>query len=121
MEQVINQILEKLLSERDKTSRLELQLSDHRFTISQVASLLDADFNSLEQDASVYVKKHEELRAKYDSVLSSYSSIDLPSVESGLTRALSIVGLKKSGSLASDLENLVRFLETSRFQSTKIL
>ncbi len=107
MDTVVDQILEKLLSERDKAGRLERSLSDQRYITHRVSELVDGpqDEGLIEAVAAV------QRQASLDRfAVEQYDALEIGEVRDAIQHALAAVGLTSSGNLRVDAENLCRFV-----------
>jgi hypothetical protein len=111
MDAVLDQVLEKLLSERDKTSRLERAISKLRHITHRISEVVDGpqDDGLIEVVAAM---QSEAARAKVQ--VARYDSLEIGEVRDAVEHALVAVGLTPSGNLRIDAENLSRFVSATR-------
>lgn len=115
---IVDQILEKLLAEREKKVRVERELLSLNSTMFLVRNRLDAD----DTDSVVEALERSLRQNEADQrELQEFRDLAIPEVRSALQRALVAAGLTTTGRLASDAENLARLLETANRLQTGIL
>lgn len=120
MDMVVDQVLEKLLSERDKVSRLERSLQDQRHTVNRIGDLVESEDS--DSDALVAsVQRLVDARVRLQGTLADYEAIQIAAVREALARALTAIGLGGTGNLRVDAENLARLLEAGRPMPSSIL
>jgi len=118
MNEILDQILNKLLSERDRLARMEQSLSDAKSTIFAIRNYFEADDDeSLVAEIAAYINDSE---SKYHR-LSQLEDMSIPEVEKAVSRAVIAAGLTPSGNLKTDAENLARVLEGNRAPITNML
>lgn len=111
MNEVVDQIITRLLSERERLMRSEQANSALSGTLFRIRDLVDAD-SDLEV---VEVLRARILQAEQDAAeVRRVQSLDLPEVQSAVARCLVCAGLTTTGSLRNDAENLARLLEATR-------
>jgi hypothetical protein len=118
MDTVVDQILEKLLSERDRLARMERVITDQRYIIHRISELVDGP-----QDEGLIeaVSAAQKQAARDRWVVAEYDKIEVGEVREAIEHALTAAGLTPSGSLRIDAENLLRFVTLSRPLSGGIL
>jgi glycine/D-amino acid oxidase-like deaminating enzyme len=117
-DQVIDQILDKLLTERERSLKLETSLTDARGTLFRIGDLVSSEASgALCEEIAAYVKKAED-NAK---ALEVVESLGLPDIQRAVSRGMAAAGLTSSGSLRVDCENLARYIESARSTTTGIL
>lgn len=118
MNEILDQILNKLLSERDKLIRTEQSLTAAKSTIFAIRNYFDADDDGgLVDEVAAYINDAEAKSRR----LSDLEDIAIPDVEKAVIRAVIAAGLTPSGNLKTDTENLARLLESSRAPVANIL
>jgi hypothetical protein len=120
MDMVVDQVLEKLLSERDKVSRLERSLQDQRHTVNRIGDLIESE----DSDSDALIQSVQRLvddRARLQGVLADYEAIEILLVREAVARSLVAMGLGGTGNLRVDTENLARLLEAGRPLPSSIL
>lgn len=118
MNEIVDQILNKLLVERDRLSKAENALSETKSTLFRIRDYFDAESEeSLLNEVARYVNESEEQKIR----LNNFESLNIPDVERALARSIGAIGLTTSGNLKVDAENLARFLETARAAPSSIL
>ena len=118
MNEILDQILNKLLSERDKLGRTEQSLAEANSIIFAIRNYFDADTaESLVEEVGLYINIAEGKARR----LSELEEISLPDVERAVIRAVAAAGLTPSGNLKTDAENLARLLESNRAPVANIL
>jgi predicted translin family RNA/ssDNA-binding protein len=115
---IIDQILEKLLSEREKKVRVERELLSLNSTMFLIRNRLDADDTDSAVDALERVMRKSEADQRE---LQEFRELAIPEVRAALQRALVAAGLTTTGRLAADAENLARLLESANRLQTGIL
>lgn len=118
MDTIVDQILEKLLSERDKLHRFERLLLEQRILISRLVTIADAEDAEALHDKFTAVMQEVESSRK---TIADFEALEIGEVRTALDRALSAAGLGRSGNLRFDAENLAKFAETGRPLSGGIL
>lgn len=111
MDAILDQVLEKLLSERDKNSRLERTAYNQRHILHRIAEIVDGPNDEALID--IVSRLHLEA-ARYKQVVEDYDSLEIGEVREAVERALGAVGLTPSGNLRVDAENLSRFVAATR-------
>jgi hypothetical protein len=120
MDMVVDQVLEKLLSERDKVSRLERSLQDQRHTVNRIGDLIESE----DSDSDALIQSVQRLvddRARLQGMLADYEAIEILLVREAVARSLVAMGLGGTGNLRVDAENLARLLEAGRPLPSSIL
>ena len=118
MNEVLDQILNKLLSERDRLNKAEASLSDANSLIFGVRNYFDSDSaDTLLEDIAVYVQGAEATKKK----LVALEGVCIGDVEKAIARAVIASGLTPTGNVKVDAENLARLLEGGRNPSASIL
>jgi hypothetical protein len=117
MDTVVDQILNKLLSERERSFALENALTTCRQELMRVRDLVDATDSDTVNEVSNYVKSAERVRGQ----LSEFTRIDLAAIQTAVLRAIAVTGLTPTNDLRADCENLAKILETSRAPNSIIL
>ena len=120
MDMVVDQVLEKLLAERDKVGRLDRALQDQRHTVNRISEAIDID----DSDSDALIERVQRLaadRARLATTLAAYEEMQISAVRDALARALVAMGLGGTGNLRVDTENLARLLEAGRPLASSIL
>jgi hypothetical protein len=118
MNEILDQILNKLLSERDKLARTEEALSAAKSTIFSIRNYFDAaDDGSLVDEVGTYINRAEGTARR----LAYMEELAVPDIERAVSRAVIAAGLTPSGNLKTDAENLARLLESNRAPITNML
>lgn len=117
-DQVVDQILNKLLAERERALRLETSLTDARSALFRIGDLVSSEASgALCDEVAAYVKKAED-NAK---ALEALEAVGIPDIQRAVSRGMVAAGLTSSGSLRVDCENLARYIESARSTTTGIL
>jgi hypothetical protein len=115
--EVVEQILDKLLAEREKSQKLESSLSEARGILFRVRDLVCGETeDTLPEDLAHYVNEAERTKREYEALKGK----QIEAVELSVTRALMSAGMLPSGDLKLDAENLARYFD-SRLNNTGIL
>ena len=118
MNEIVDQILNKLLFERDRLSKAENALAETKSTLFHIRNYFDAESEeSLLDEVALYVNVAEERRAR----LNTLDGLNIPEVEKALSRAIAALGITPSGNMKIDAENLARFLENGRLVGTSVI
>ena len=111
MDTVIDQVLEKLLSERDKVVRLERALTEQRYITHRISELVDGPQDEGLIEAVAATQKQAE---RDRLTVENYDRIEVAEVREAVAHALAAVGLTPSNNLRTDAENLCRFVTATR-------
>ena len=117
MDTVIDQILNKLLAERERSHNFERALTDCRQDLFRIRDLVDAQDSDTLAEVSDYVLNCEKMRAQLDEFI----RLDISSIRTAIHRAITAAGLTPTNDLRVDCENLAKILETGRQQTSVIL
>lgn len=111
MNEVVEQIITRLLTERERYLRSEQANADLNHTLFHIRNIVDPD-----NDAEVVEVLRERIaQAERDARdLRLLLNAEIPEVAGAVSRCLLAVGLTSSGNLRHDAENLARLLEASR-------
>lgn len=113
--EVVDQILNKLLTEREHSFRLNQALVDARekiFTVGDLISVEDQD--NLCEEVAAFVKKAKASLRSLEELNTTSTSLQIAETQKAIERAITAAGLTSSGSLRVDAENIARFLESGR-------
>lgn len=111
MNEIVDQIITRLLTERERLMRAEQANTDLNHTLFRIRDLVDAD--SAEQVVDALRARIEQ--AERDSRdLRLLQTVEIPEVFAAVARCIQAVGLTSSGNLRHDAENLARLLEATR-------
>ena len=113
--EVVDQILNKLLTEREHSFRLNQALVDARekiFTVGDLISVEDQD--NLCEEVAAFVKKAKASLRSLEDLNTTATSLQIAETQKAIERAITAAGLTSSGSLRVDAENIARFLESGR-------
>lgn len=117
-DQVVDQILDKLLTERERSLRLENALTDARSTLFRIGDLISTEApDALCEEISAYVKTAEE----NSRTLEALKALGVEDIQKAVGRAMAAAGLVSSGNLRADAENLARYIESARATTAGIL
>lgn len=115
---VIDLILTRLLTERDRLNRVESANVDLRNTLFQVRDLCDASDDTL----LVELLRHQ--RTELDKLRDDarrIAALELGEVRAAVNAALVALGISPSGNLCLDAENLRRLVATIRAPMSGLL
>lgn len=115
---VIDLILTRLLTERDRLNRVESANVDLRNTLFQVRDLCDASDDTL----LVELLRHQ--RTELDRLRDDarrIEALELGEVRAAVDAALVALGISPSGNLRLDAENLRRLVVTMRSPMSALL
>ncbi len=118
MNDVVDQILTRLLTERERTLRVEYANTDLQHTLFRIRDLVDADS---ETDLVELLVRRVQRAERAEADLTALQAVELPEVRAAVSRCFAAVGMTTSGNLRNDAENLARLLEASRAPSPNIL
>jgi hypothetical protein len=111
MDTVIDQVLDKLLSERDKVGRLERALTDQRYITHRISELVDGP---QDEGLIAVVATMQKQAARDRLTVEQYDKVEVGEVREAVEHALLAVGLTPSNNLRTDAENLCRFVVATR-------
>ena len=111
MDTVVDQVLDKLLSEREKVVRLERALTDQRHITHRISELVDGPQDEGLIEAVATMQKQA---ARDRWVVEDYDKLEIGEVREAVEHALLAVGMTPSGNLRTDAENLCRFVTATR-------
>lgn len=118
MNDVVDQILTRLLSERERTLRVEQSNATLQHTLFRVRDLVDAD---TDDDLIGRLVESQRLAESNALELKALQALEFPEVSAAVARCFAAVGMTVSGNLRHDVENLARLLEASRAPSPNLL
>lgn len=124
MDAVVDQILNKLLTERERAAKFEKLLTDARYVISRINDLVQAETEDTEAEVLRFVtlyKKAAEENAELRRQVEEFNKMRIEKSAAAISRAVSLVGLATSHDLATDAENLSRYIESGRYTQSGIL
>lgn len=124
MDAVVDQILNKLLTERERAAKFEKLLTDARYVISRINDLVQAETEDTEAEVLRFVtlyKKAAEENAELRKQVEEFNKMRIDKSAAAISRAVSLVGLATSHDLATDAENLSRYIESGRYTQSGIL
>ena len=111
MNDVVEQIITRLLTERERFLRSEQANADLNHTLFHIRNLVDADSDS----EVVEVLRARICAAEQDAeAIRRLVALEIAEVQVAVSRCVLAVGLTSSGSLRHDAENLARLLEAAR-------
>ena len=115
---VVDLILTRLLTERDRLNRVETANAELRGTLFQVRDLFDASDDTLLVD--LLRLQRQELDKLRDDVRRT-AALELGEVRIAVDAALVALGIAPSGNLRLDAENLRRLVVTIRAPMSGLL
>lgn len=116
--EVVDQILNKLLTEREHSFKLNQALIDAREKIFTVGDIIQVeDQENLCEELNAFVKRSKAVSHQFDELKSSTDALQIGDTQKAIERAITAAGLISSGNLRIDAENLARFLESGRLSS----
>lgn len=118
MNDTVDLILTRLLTERDRLNRVEAANAELRSTLFQVRDLFDASDDSLLVDL-LRLQRQELDRLRADAA--RVAALELGEVRNAVDGALVALGIAPSGNLRLDAENLRRLVVTMRTPMTGLL
>lgn len=124
MDAVVDQILNKLLAERERGSKFEDALTDKRFIISRINDLIQAETEDTEAEVLRFVSLYEKTTAENAELrrqIEEFKKMRIDKSADAVARAVALVGLATSHDLATDAENLARYIESGRYTQSGIL
>lgn len=117
MDTVVDQILNKLLYERERSSSFEKALTECRQELLRIRDLVDAQDSDTLSEVTKYVQSAEQVRSQ----LSEFTALNLGAIRVAVERAIVATGLTPTNDLRVDCENLAKILETARPSTSIIL
>jgi hypothetical protein len=113
--EVVDQILNKLLTEREHSFKLDQALADARQKIFIIGDLISVeDQASLCEEVAAFVREAKASLRSLDELKATTTSLQIAETQKAIERAITAAGLTSSGSLRVDAENIARFLESGR-------
>ena len=113
--EVVDQILNKLLTEREHSFQLDQALADARQKIFIIGDLMSVeDQASLCEEVAAFVREAKASLRSLDELKATTTSLQIAETQKAIERAITAAGLTSSGSLRVDAENIARFLESGR-------
>jgi len=113
--EVVDQILNKLLTEREHSFKLSQALVDAREKIFTIGDLISVeDQANLCEEVAAFVKKAKASLRALEELSATATSLQITETQRAIERAIAAAGLTSSGSLRVDAENIARFLESGR-------
>jgi len=113
--EVVDQILNKLLTEREHSFKLDQALADARQKIFIIGDLISVeDQASLCEEVAAFVREAKASLRSLDELRATTTSLQIAETQKAIERAITAAGLTSSGSLRVDAENIARFLESGR-------
>jgi hypothetical protein len=124
MDAVVDQILNKLLAERERGSRFEDALTDKRCIISRINDLIRSETDDTEAEVLRFVLIYEKTMAENAELrrqVEEFKKMRIDKAAAAIERSILLVGLATSHDLATDAENLSRYMESVRYTQSGIL